>query len=116
MALANIAVLLAQWRYKVLIADWDLEAPGLEYFFTDYLNLEEVTQQIGIIDLLNHVSNNETEQPPNWRDSLINISLTDIKEGTLQLITAGKRDKTYFNKVRNLDINTFYIEKNGGNC
>ena len=33
MALANIAVLLAQWRYKILIADWDLEAPGLEYFF-----------------------------------------------------------------------------------
>jgi hypothetical protein len=114
MALANIAVLLAQWRYKVLIADWDLEAPGLEYFFKDYLNLEAVTQQIGIIDLLNHVSNNETEQPPNWRDSLINISLPDVKEGTLQLITAGKRDKMYFNKVRNLDINTFYIEKNGG--
>ena len=62
MALANIAVLLAQWRYKVLIADWDLEAPGLEYFFKDYLNLEAVTQQTGIIDLLNHVSNNETEQ------------------------------------------------------
>jgi formylglycine-generating enzyme required for sulfatase activity len=114
MALANIAVLLAQWRYKILIADWDLEAPGLEYFFKDYLNLEAVTQQMGIIDLLNHVSNNESEQPPNWRDSLINVSLPDIKEGTLQLITAGKRDEMYFNKVRNLDMNTFYIEKNGG--
>ncbi|RCV64810.1 Formylglycine-generating enzyme [Methanophagales archaeon] len=114
MALANIAVLLAQWRYKILIADWDLEAPGLEYFFKDYLNLEAVTQQKGIIDLLNHVSNNESEQHPKWRDCLINVSLPDIKEGTLQLITAGKRDEMYFNKVRNLDVNTFYIEKNGG--
>ena len=35
MALANVAVLLAKWGYGVLIADWDLEAPGIEYFFRD---------------------------------------------------------------------------------
>ena len=27
--LANLAVILAQWRYRVLCVDWDLEAPGL---------------------------------------------------------------------------------------
>ncbi len=56
MALANVAVLIAQWKYKVLIVDWDLEAPGLEYFFKDYLDLETVTQQTGIVDLLDGVS------------------------------------------------------------
>ena len=35
MAMANIAVVLAKWGRKVLIVDWDLEAPGLEYFFYD---------------------------------------------------------------------------------
>ncbi len=113
MALANVAVLLAQWKYKVLIVDWDLEAPGLEYFFKDYLDLEAVAQQIGIIDFLDYVSKTGAEKPLDWRDFLINISLPDI-EGTLHFLTAGKRDAGYFNKVRSLDVNKLYFEKNGG--
>src|SRR6266700_2968299 len=31
--LANIAVLLARWGYRVLCVDWDLEAPGLYDYF-----------------------------------------------------------------------------------
>ncbi|MGH9828513.1 MAG: tyrosine-protein kinase family protein, partial [Blastocatellia bacterium] len=34
MALANIAVLLARRGLKVLVVDWDLEAPGLERYFS----------------------------------------------------------------------------------
>ena len=34
MALANIAILLAQRGLKVLAVDWDLEAPGLERYFS----------------------------------------------------------------------------------
>jgi cellulose biosynthesis protein BcsQ len=33
MAMANVAVLLAQRNLKVLAVDWDLEAPGLERYF-----------------------------------------------------------------------------------
>ena len=33
MALANVAALLARWGQRVLVIDWDLEAPGLERFF-----------------------------------------------------------------------------------
>jgi Mrp family chromosome partitioning ATPase len=32
-ALANIAVLLSRWGYRVLCVDWDLEAPGLHLLF-----------------------------------------------------------------------------------
>jgi cellulose biosynthesis protein BcsQ len=38
MALANIAVLLARRGLKVLVVDWDLEAPGLERYFS-YFNI-----------------------------------------------------------------------------
>lgn len=38
MALANVAVLLAQRGLRVLAVDWDLEAPGLEHYF-DYFDL-----------------------------------------------------------------------------
>jgi MinD-like ATPase involved in chromosome partitioning or flagellar assembly len=37
MALANIAVLLAQRGLKVLAVDWDLEAPGLERYFSYFV-------------------------------------------------------------------------------
>ncbi len=33
MTLANVAALLARWGQRVLIIDWDLEAPGIEKFF-----------------------------------------------------------------------------------
>ena len=32
-ALANIATLLGRWGFRVLCIDWDLEAPGLPYYF-----------------------------------------------------------------------------------
>lgn len=36
MALANVAVLLAKWGYRVLAVDGDLEAPGLERYFSQF--------------------------------------------------------------------------------
>ncbi|MBR1199537.1 AAA family ATPase [Bradyrhizobium sp. AUGA SZCCT0158] len=38
MALANVAVLLARQGKKVLMVDWDLEAPGLENYFFYFKN------------------------------------------------------------------------------
>ena len=34
MALANVAVLLGQRRQRILVVDWDLEAPGVERYFS----------------------------------------------------------------------------------
>jgi len=44
MALANIATLLACWGKRVLIVDWDLEAPGVEHFFFKRRDLAEVRE------------------------------------------------------------------------
>src|SRR5437588_10385270 len=53
MALANVA----QWFYskglRVVMIDWDLEAPGIEnFFFTSEKELEYVRCQLGLIDML----------------------------------------------------------------
>src|SRR5690349_15015464 len=40
MALANVAVLLARRGLKVLVVDWDLEAPGLERYFANHFDLK----------------------------------------------------------------------------
>ncbi len=53
MALANIAELLFRQGKKVVIIDWDLEAPGLEsYFFEGKEELEAIVSQPGLIDVL----------------------------------------------------------------
>src|SRR3954465_1267346 len=46
--LANIAVLLARWGYRVLAVDWDLEAPGLHHYFAPILPRQP---KGGVIDL-----------------------------------------------------------------
>jgi len=64
MCLANIAVLLAKWGHKVLMVDWDWEAPGLERYFVAEnfngkgkstatgLDLNMVKEKPGLVDLL----------------------------------------------------------------
>src|ERR1700760_237445 len=39
MALANVAEILADWGYRVIMCDWDLEAPGLESYMTSLEHL-----------------------------------------------------------------------------
>ncbi len=50
MALANTAVLLAAWGYKILIIDWDLEAPGIENFFASYRKVIKKPSKERLID------------------------------------------------------------------
>ena len=57
MALANIAWLLASAGRRVLVIDWDLEAPGLHRYFAPFLIDEEVTGSEGLIDLVDDYSN-----------------------------------------------------------
>lgn len=52
MALANAAELFYRAGNRVLMIDWDLEAPGLEQFFFSPEELPQVRQQRGIIDLV----------------------------------------------------------------
>jgi len=105
MALANVAVLLSKWGYKILIVDWDLEAPGLEYFLKDYLDWKTIEQREGVIDIL-------TQRMENWQDLLIKIELPDSPV-PLHFLTAGKRNEDYFSKVRSLDLQAFYADKGG---
>lgn len=119
MALANVALLLARWGYKTLMVDWDLEASGLEYFFKQdlsekdhvgFLDLKQVAQKEGIIDLLTSPTSK-----PAWLKHVVDIfdKITD-SQVVLHLLTAGKRDEDYFKRVIALDLDSFYLEQNGG--
>ena len=62
MAIANVAYLLTEWGYKVLIVDWDLEAPGIEHFFSKFINVEKTAKIKGILDILVDAQNSKLER------------------------------------------------------
>src|SRR5204863_6021010 len=73
MALANVAWILASRGKRVLMVDWDLEAPGLHRYFHPFLQDKNLTASDGVIDLvrrfedaaikpLSKESNNKTDE------------------------------------------------------
>jgi len=118
MALANIGALLTSWGKKVLLVDWDLEAPGLENYFTEFIKVD-VTKQEGLINILanrNKVKGYGLSHIP-WSKVVVNIPLPKDKVmlgGRLDLLTAGLRDGSYIQNVRALDYDKFYEENDGG--
>ncbi|MEM6426071.1 MAG: AAA family ATPase [Cyanobacteria bacterium P01_D01_bin.128] len=117
MALANIATILAQWGYKTLLVDWDLEAPGLEFYFQDYIKLQNIAAQEGLVDLLSKAEQTEHEtlaESVAWQEAIVEIEVPEARE-KIHLITAGQRDKNgqYFDRVTNLDWDSFYQQQGG---
>ncbi len=99
MALVNVASLLAKWGKKVLIIDWDLEAPGLHNFFEKkHIKFSKsVSETFGVTDLLLNIENQEQL---NWKDCVIKILFDNV---SLHMITAGKQDDNYHKKVQKLN-------------
>lgn len=114
MALANVAMLLAKWGYKTLMVDWDLEAPGLEFYFRDYLNVDEIRLHPGVVELLlsqSRIKSNSVT-PGRWNDYVIEVPLH--LAAPLHLLTAGNRNPSYFERLRSFDAESFYDDKDGG--
>ena len=131
MALANVAELLYQKGAKVLIVDFDLEAPGIDSYFND---IKDLYQYRGLIDLLlsykevyslpdldkKEIEESETidesKNFPQFVEPLLNfvVKIHDKNEkgGCLDIITAGRRDRVhsfdYSKIVRLFDWNDFY--------
>jgi MinD-like ATPase involved in chromosome partitioning or flagellar assembly len=115
MALANISALLAKWGHSVLILDWDFEAPGLEFYFDKYTNIQFVNNKNGIIDIL---VNHKTTEEIDWKQCITQINLpskfNNSSTGKIDIITSGLKDESYYNRVQSFDYTAFYKEKAGG--
>jgi len=106
MALANIAVVLAKRGLRILMVDFDLEAPGLHYYFRDFFSDNKATK--GMLELL-------TERPKRgkWLPSYrISVNVPDATE--LSLIQGGRYDETYTKRVLDFDWSYFFKEQSGG--
>ncbi|MFI5591345.1 CATRA system-associated protein [Amycolatopsis sp. NPDC051758] len=97
--LANVAVLLARWGYRVLALDWDLEAPGLHHYFGPRL---AETPRGGVIDLASAFLAGQ-EDPS---EHAVRVELAE--RGTVHLLAAGRQDSTYTGRVQNIDWAELY--------
>jgi cellulose biosynthesis protein BcsQ len=115
MAVANVAALLATWGKRVLVIDWDLEAPGIEHFLAQGHAVESIQKRRGLIDLLIELSEAapESVDANAWKPFVIKTRIP--RSGAdVALLTAGARTQGYFKNARKLDVRSFYEDRNGG--
>src|SRR5260370_24490896 len=75
MALANVATLLASWQRKVLVIDWDLEAPGIEHFFFGSEHLGKLQSRPGLVELLTKL-NQSSDGMAEWESFMCLCDVT----------------------------------------
>lgn len=98
MALANVAMLLAKWGARVLVVDFDLEAPGLEMYFERHCRMSRARRDtVGLVELLHARMRNETMD---WSRNVIQAESGGI---TLDILCAGRKTEDYQQRVQQLD-------------
>src|SRR5579871_5703166 len=107
-ALANIGALLSTWGYKVLCIDWDLEAPGLQFYFQPWMKEQD---RPGLIEFIQAYANGKQ---PQWQNYITNIQFTNTKTPPF-LMKAGQQNATYVQRMQTLNWDTLYNEHNLGN-
>jgi len=106
MALANLAVLLAKRGKRVLAVDWDLEAPGLERYFSYF---SQKPRPGGLLPLftgaMEALQSGKTH--PCWRDHVWEVVLDE--RSTLSLIPSGRDNHADYAKLlENFDWTDFF--------
>src|SRR4051812_15798854 len=125
MLLANIAWIMASNGRRVLVVDWDLEAPGLHRYFHPFLPDPDLAVSLGIIDLVWKFSestmDSDAPEAPDWYDPLARISPYAVSieydfpgSGTIDFVPAGRQDAAYSALVSQFDWNNFYDRLGGG--
>jgi TIR domain/AAA domain len=126
MALANLAWVLASNDKKVLLIDWDLEAPGLHRYLRPFLIDPELQSTPGLIDFVwdlaakkmtpagdNMASPAETDLL-SLEDYAVGLDWNFAGEGAIAFVPAGRQDEDYPQRVNTFDWDNFYERLGGG--
>ncbi|MEU7982447.1 FxSxx-COOH system tetratricopeptide repeat protein [Micromonospora sp. NPDC049081] len=128
MALANTAWILAANGHRVLVADWDLESPGLHRFFAPFLDPEQVASTGGVMDLIleyewenaRRRQEGVDTRPGDWHRQYARVHKYAFSVGwefpgggTLDLLLAGRHNPDYATSVTGLNWENFYNRLGG---
>jgi hypothetical protein len=107
LALVNVGAELAKMGRKVLLVDFDLEAPGLE----TYDRLRPPKPHPGIVEYVTEYE--RTMQAPDVREYIYPAPVVGKKGGRLWVMPAGRRDANYQAALVNIDWKRLYGERDG---
>ncbi len=108
---ANIAATLAKWGFRVLCVDWDLEAPGLWYYFQEYCSQIPDAGLVDIVDSFRRHRRPKTiSATSSWQKAVANCN---IGEGRLDALFSGnfstdRSRKSYYEKLQRVDWDELY--------
>lgn len=119
-ALANVALQLAVRGNSVLCVDFDLEAPGLSYYFSGAgfaWTIDDPDAQPGLIDLFcsyrDSLFSRLPEPAMHWTDVVQTVQLSK-RGASIDFIGPGRQDRDYKRRVCNFDWRSFYENWDGG--
>jgi MinD-like ATPase involved in chromosome partitioning or flagellar assembly len=107
MAVANVAAWLSKWGQRILIVDWDLEAPGIQKYFRSWLR-ESSSGGQGIVDLVTAFNDGERL---NWEQCLLHADLPNARR--IDFLCAGRDDNEYVRRLRNLNWEELFKKRFG---
>jgi tetratricopeptide (TPR) repeat protein len=135
MALANTAWIMAAAGRRVLVVDWDLEAPGLDRFFHPFLGLRKIRNTPGVLDLIVgyvHAVTDVCSGTTSWfhddkdrralwikERAAIGHALTPLAwsfpdGGRLDYMSAGRQNREYNAAFSAFHWDTFHEDQYGG--
>jgi tetratricopeptide (TPR) repeat protein len=126
MALANVAWILAATGNRVLVIDWDLEAPGLHRYFLPFLSDPNFVESPGLLEIFEDYVRLIQEPTTNWPPGLTDpLYLADVRRhavplnydfpdaACLHVLAAGAQNETYARRLQEFNWRRFYNGYNG---
>jgi cellulose biosynthesis protein BcsQ len=117
MALANVAWILASNGLRVLVIDWDLEAPGIHRYFLPFLPDPTLGSTDGLIDYFVQASSDAASGVSTGSNSVLeyaaSLDYSFPDQGTIDLVSAGRQGLTYAIRVNGFNWPNFYEHQGG---
>ena len=107
LALVNVAVELAKNGRRVLLVDFDLEAPGLDTFE----KFAAPGPRLGVVDYVSDFIKNG--QPPNVDAYAYEAPVSTDLQGDILVMPAGIRNSEYARKLAAIDWQSLYSDMDG---
>ncbi|GAB4287613.1 MAG: hypothetical protein Fur0025_21180 [Oscillatoriaceae cyanobacterium] len=104
-ALGLVAGILATRDRRVVMVDFDLEAPGISILFRSETENSSMAPY-GVLDYLHQRYLTPDENIPPIQDCICQVSLPT--RGDLFLVTVGEYDENYIHRLADLDMGVFY--------
>ena len=114
-ALAFVANILATRGHRVVMIDFDLEAPGLSLMYPSpalypspslYPSIETATQSYGVLDYIHQRFLTPDENQPTISECIRQIDIP--ARGELYLVPAGEYNEGYIHRLADFDIRILY--------